>query len=270
MKSQQNWDIVFSADNVATATLLVMRRKHLLRCPVVCLLIGVPDWLEGAKPDQRDNTLHYLSAADCIVVLGKAEVTYLRSNGLTQTRFLPFGIDTEFWAPTGESIGDYFFALGSDTGRDYETLIQACPYPLKIMTRLRDLTKDPIPPNITIVRTGELAEARTFISRARVVVVPLKDRLQPSGQSTVLQAMAMSKPVILTQTRGTWTEQLRDTENCIYVRPGDTNGLHAAIEMILNDSVSKEIGSRARRTVVEFFNIRHLVDGWMKIISEVL
>ena len=270
MASQGSWDVVLSADNVATATLLVLRQRRQLHCPVVCLLIGVPDWLESAKPEQRANTLCCLSAADRLVVLGMAEASYLGGKGLTQTNFLPFGVDTEFWAPTGEPVEDYVLGIGSDSGRDYETLIQACPYPLRILTRLRDLTRDPIPPNVSVVRGGGLAEARALISRARLVVVPLKDRLQPSGQSTVLQAMAMSKPVILTRTRGTWTDQLRDRENCIYVRPGDTKGLQDAIESLSNDGTAREIGLRARATVREFFDTRHLADGWMRIIREVL
>jgi len=270
MTLQRDWNLVLSADNVATATLLVMRRKGFLGCPIVCLLIGVPDWLEGAKPDQRANTLHYLSASDRVAVLGTAEAKYLKENGLTQTRFLSFGIDTEFWSPTGESAEDYILAVGSDPGRDYETLVRACPYPLKILTKLHDFTNDKIPSNVTVIRGGGLLEARALISRARVVIVPLKDRLQPSGQSSVLQAMAMAKPVILTQTQGTWTDQLRDGENCIYVRPGDAKSMQDAIELMLSDSASRKIGSRARATVLKFFDIQQLVEGWMRIVTEVL
>ena len=57
---------------------------------------------------------------------------------------------------------------------------------------------------------------------AAVVVVPVKDVPQPSGQSVTLQASACARPVVLTRTRGLWDpDGLRDGDNVLLVPPGD-------------------------------------------------
>ena len=128
--AQKHHDVALSVDNVATATLLALRRHRGYGPKIVCLLIRVADWLESSSSGQRERTLAYLAGADRLLALGHAEVDYLQACGLAQTRFLPFGVDTDFWSPSGEGIEDYVFAVGSDGGRDFDTLVRACPYPL--------------------------------------------------------------------------------------------------------------------------------------------
>ena len=267
--AQDNYDVALSVHNGATATLLWLRQQRHFRPRIICLLIGLADWLERAKPDTRRQTLQYLAGADCLLALGPAEVEFLRSCGLAQTRFLPFGVDTEYWAPTGEPMSGYVLAVGSDPSRDFDTLLRACTYPLRIMTRARHLINVPIPPNVSFVQ-GDTDALRRLYAKARVVVVPLKDRLQPSGQNTVLQAMAMGKPVILTRTRGTWTDKLRDGQNCVYVPPYDPRALTEAIDFLCDSSNAKEIGKQARNTVQKYFDARNLAEAIAASVHEVV
>ena len=66
------------------------------------------------------------------------------------------------------------------------------------------------------------AELRTLYNNSKVVVVPLKQTYQPSGQSAVLQAMACGKAVILTETFGTWDINFfKHNYNIIFIKPND-------------------------------------------------
>ena len=101
-------------------------------------------------------------------------------------------------------------------------------------------------------------ELRELYRGACVVVIPLKDVDQPSGQSATLQAMACGKAVILTRTRGLWeTEYMKHMETCYLVEPGDVSGLKKAIAFMENSPREvRRIGQNARRLVERRYNVR--------------
>ena len=92
---------------------------------------------------------------------------------------------------------------------------------------------------------------REAFRSAAVVVVPVKDVPQPSGQSVTLQASACGRPVVLTRTRGLWDpEALRDGENVLLVPPADPDALAEAVNRVLADpSTAESLGRSARATV---------------------
>jgi len=256
--AQSEFDVALSMNVTATATLLALKKQGRFNIPIICLLVGTADWLESAPRHVRDEAVDYLSRADGLLAVGHAEVEYLRSLGLEQAEYLPFGIDADYWSPVDVPIEDYVLAIGSDHYRDFDTLVKACPYPMKIMTRNLGLVTVPIPENVTFVQ-GDTADMKQLIAQARVTVVPLQNSLQPSGQNTIMQAMAMEKPVIISRTRGTWTDILEDGKNCVYVPHSDVQALNEAIHRLFDDpSLSIKIGRNARKAVLEHFEVRHL------------
>jgi glycosyltransferase involved in cell wall biosynthesis len=98
------------------------------------------------------------------------------------------------------STGDYIFS-GGDSMRDYATLFRAVEglkMPVVIATRLKIESSIKVPPNVTIKPVSN-AEFRRLLAGARLVVVPLRmDRIRTSGQQSYLNAMALGKPVIVT------------------------------------------------------------------------
>jgi glycosyltransferase involved in cell wall biosynthesis len=169
----------------------------------------------------------------------------------------PFGVDLSFWIPGArpgeprdETEEPYVLAVGNDSRRDYDTLVEAAR---GAAWRLTIVTQRPLPPvipdNVTVIRGSYAegvsdAELRDLYRNASCVVVPLKSGLQPSGQSVTLQAMACGTPVVLTRTPGLFdAERLRDGEQLLLVEPGDPSVLRAAIERLLADA-----GLRVRQT----------------------
>ena len=167
-----------------------------------------------------------------------------------------FGVDTEFWTP-GDNEGDYVLAVGNDERRDYELLVRvAAKMKEKVIIVTRRKINADIPSNVEILKGGWHEEAltdeklRNLYRNARLVVIPLVDSPQPSGQSVCLQAMACGKPVVLTQTEGLWSHtMMRGDENVIFVPPGNEKALFNTInKLFINSEQRKKIGSSARQT----------------------
>jgi glycosyltransferase involved in cell wall biosynthesis len=102
------------------------------------------------------------------------------------------------------------------------------------------------------------ADLRHIYRRAACVVIPLADKdSSPVGQSVCLQAMSCGKPVVMTKTRATWSDALRDGENIIFVPPNDPDALAQAANRLLADpSLRARMGDAGRDTVLRHFQIR--------------
>lgn len=168
-----------------------------------------------------------------------------------------FGVDAKFWRPDRQQSGDYILAVGNDGRRDYALLLQlARQMKERFVVVTRQNLIDP-PPNVEQIRgdwhSQALSDAglRKLYQDAKVVVTPLQESVQPSGQSVCLQAMACGKPVVLTKTSGLWSqEMMRDGENVLLVPPGDLEALHQAVSHVIdNPDISENLGKNARCTV---------------------
>lgn len=180
----------------------------------------------------------------------------------------PFGVDGRFWSPGPElGLGDGVLAIGSDGHRDWKTLLMAAP---AIDADIRIVTAHPepaaLPPNVRWQaadwhrRLLSDVEIRDAYRAAAVVVVPVEDVPQPSGQSVTLQASACARPVVLSRTRGLWDpEGLRDGENVLLVPPGDAEALAAEVRRLLADRGNAHAIGRAARIGIEE---RSTVEGY--------
>ena len=154
-----------------------------------------------------------------------------------------FGVDDSFWVPAAdESQRIGVLAVGNDGRRDYETLVAAArlipEIPFTIVTRL-DAPND-LPANVRW-RRGDWKEnalsdggLRELYRESACVVVPLKESLQPSGQSVAMQAMMCGAPVVITQTEGWWgSDVIRHGMEVSLVSPRNQDMLADAIRQSL-------------------------------------
>ena len=98
---------------------------------------------------------------------------------------------------------------------------------------------------------------------ARVVVLPVRENSYSGATTTLLQAMACAKPVVVTRTaaiaRG---YHLEDGANCRLVAPGDLAALEQAVTGVLDDpALAAGLGLQGRETVE-----RHLT--WARYANE--
>src|SRR5262249_50832757 len=173
-------------------------------------------------------------------------------------RYVPFKINglPHILEMTPNEEG-YIFC-GGRSHRDFRTLFEAVkdlPYPVKVVTcseadmnphgsSMRGLS---VPPNVEILRRD--SDQRFFLdcmAGATLVVLPLvKDSQTQAGIGVYIQAMALSKCVIISSGRGV-SDVL--TDQALLVPPGDPTELRSAIVRLWSDDALRaEYSQRAYR-----------------------
>lgn len=240
-------------------------------------IVGIHCGILNVQPNRCQRIqVRFLLRRMWSVVLGEAELEPIKRMfgvGDDRIKVNPFGVDTDFWTPD-DSVADegYLLSVGNDPRRDYELLRRvAARLRRRVIVISRRRIHGALPPNFE-QRSGSWheeiltdEELRDMYRKAALVVIPLKDTLQPSGQSACLQAMACGKAVVLTSTRGLWSRTLiTDGENIALVPPGDEEALKNRIEALLHDpDRGRSLGRRARATVVAHFAIQSFAQGML-------
>lgn len=222
---------------------------------VVVMTMGL---IEPEAPRLRRRALARALSGATLAVLSRPEAEWLRAvmpPGLAIRDFV-FGPDLGFWTPGAAPAADAdVLSVGNDRARDFATLVAAWREEFPRLTIITSLPVTARRANIRVLR-GDWRhmlisdpEMREHIRRARLVVVPVRETIQPSGQSFALQAMACGRPVVLSANRGLWdAAQLRRHEACRLVPPGDPAALAEAVAALLARPAEAEaMGARARR-----------------------
>jgi glycosyltransferase involved in cell wall biosynthesis len=259
-------DLVFVSTNTLGLGLGVLHRLGFLRTRIMFIAMGLVEpstptrWRRVYRWALRD--VHVLSLAQCdaemlSAVLGRP------------IDYLPFGVDRDFWQASTWVDGDYVLSIGNDRHRDYDTLLRAWrpEFPLlRIVTRLPVRT---CAPNVEVIygdwhqQSLSDTEVRKLIQQASFIVLPIKNTVQPSGQSAALQAMACGKTVLLTDFPGLWNRDLmRDGATCVFAgAPGDIESLTAAVTVLCSEPERRvEIGTAARKMVESELNSQRMAE----------
>src|SRR5262249_52907489 len=108
-----------------------------------------------------------------------------------------------------------------------------------------------LPPNVSLETDISVADVRDRLGAARAVALPVSENSYSGATTTLLQAMAMAKPVAVSRTDAIATGyRLEDGANCRLVPPGDRVAFERAVLNVLAGAdASVELGIRARETV---------------------
>ena len=160
---------------------------------------------------------------------------------------------------------EFILAIGNDNSRDWETLIDSWD---KSLPRLKIVTSKPLninKSNIQIIKeTGEKfltdKQIRSLYNGSRLVVVPLKETIQPSGQSVCLQAMSCGKPVIISKISGLWDySKLIHKENVFLTQSENSSLLNESIKELLSDkNLQEKLSKNGRELVNKMYNIKRM------------
>jgi glycosyltransferase involved in cell wall biosynthesis len=255
-------DVVLSTVDTVGIPLVLAKRAGLVRQPLVYVAIGLPERLVRLR-GARMRRLYADALARCaaVVAYSEAERDALAQflaveERATRVEFVPFGVDTTAFVPSGGSGTTDVVSVGADPQRDFELLLQAAmQLPdasfLLVTTAERARSLSPLPPNVVVETDLPFDEMRRRLEGARVVALPVRENSYSGATTVLLQAMALAKPVVVTRTSAIATGYgLADGDNVRLVSPGDAGSFVRAVVDVLRDGLhARALGSRARATV---------------------
>jgi glycosyltransferase involved in cell wall biosynthesis len=220
---------------------------------------------------------------------------------------LPYQADTTFWQPQPEVKEERLICSAGLEFRDYPTLVEAVDgLDVRLVIgaashwskRRNTAAETGTPANVEVDRFDYFA-LRKLYARAAIVVVPLDDVDFQAGVTTILEAMAMAKPVIVTHslgqtdvvedrrtiTRGAHPRRrpeslmhrvaesagLQIQPNGFYVPPNDPAALRRAIEYLLDRPDERaRLGAAGRSTVERLATLENYVARLSALVDEAI
>jgi len=208
---------------------------------------------------------------DKLFFLGYPE--YLNAINLHQENnkifYRPFCVDVSFWTQysnTENFMNRDILFIGNDGNRNYELLLEIATlmndYNFSFVSSNTKLTNSNLK-NIKVFNgnwsVGKYDDLyiKNIYQKSSLVILPINNSYQPSGQSVALQAMSMGKSVMISKTKGFWSEfDFQHKENIIFVDSNDANEWKKEIEYYFeNMNISNQISKKSRNLVREKYNL---------------
>jgi glycosyltransferase involved in cell wall biosynthesis len=199
-----------------------------------------------------------------VVVFGRAQLDHLREHYGDRVKpvFVHHRADVRFYDPATPALGTpprepYVLAIGDDVSRDFDTLVRACGADRPLGKLLADRGArcvihtrrelGALPPRVERSRRSlSHVELRDLYRDAAAVVLPLHDLVHAGGVNSLVEAMAMARPLVVSRSRGL-ADYVQDGVTAVAVAPGDGDGLGAAVAGLLSDPArAAALGAAAR------------------------
>ncbi len=257
----------------STLLILLLRRLCHFRPPIV--IWEVP-WSPGWAYRERVSRLA-IPRADCSVVFSSSQIQLVRSvyGQHTPVVFLPFCIDVEFYRPLPKVPGvrPYILSCGMDPGRDFAILLDvsgAIPADITIKAGRTFAPNRSTPANVTITRDHmSYLRYRDLYAGAAIVVVTTHNTPNASGVTSLMEAMAMGKPVVVSDNPAL-RDYLPPPDAGVVIPVGDRAALQAAILGLLSDPAKAEkMGQAARAFALKNFHPKRHFQAVATLLNDV-
>jgi glycosyltransferase involved in cell wall biosynthesis len=256
---------VFEREAIPTLWLRSLRIWPFTRPRIAVLAVWLVDVIAQASPRKVRRYRKLFRHVDVLICLSSNQRQLLQEQlGISRDRIevVHYGVDTDFFVPEDGLEDVDVVAVGHDRGRDWPVLMDAIRHSnvsVRIVCEPERLDGLDVPPTVEAVGTVDRTTYRDLLRRARVVCVPTRDVPYPTGQSVALEAMAMTKCVVLTQTDATREYYEVDGGLGVLVPPGDARRLRDALVMAISDPDRRcAIGQRAAAAVQTRFSARKM------------
>jgi len=269
----KNYDLVFGS-----SLIYLMPLQKIFRAKTKFVLLNI--YLNRLLSSHKSNFLKFyllkflMKGLDGIVCLSHFQRDYLiKHYNLPEEKviFIPLGVDVDFhkYVPD-EERNDFILSVGSDEGRDYQTVIKVA----KLMPELNFVivcgyknTKNliDIPQNVKILYYISPQALRELYSRARILLLVTYGDNQMkgadcSGQTVLLDAMASGLPVIATQ-KASLADYVENNQEIIITHPNSPQELKEKIELLLtNQNFREQLTQTAGKKVAANFSSRLMAE----------
>ncbi len=210
---------------------------------------------------------------DNLIFIGNSEYEYAKKifkNHEKKICFLPFGVDSKFWSSS--NLNDYknlpILFIGNDGNRDFDFLIKlAKATPNENFIIISDFFEKSYIDNLDLnnldfykgswnkkLLTDDFL--KSMYKNAKFTIVPLKNSIQPSGQSVSLQSMSMGTPVIITKTDGFWDDEyFVNKENIFFLEENLIENWQKAIsELNNNEMLYSNLSIEGKKLISKHFD----------------
>ena len=278
------WQILF-AGKVALSLLRTRKKPSVVYCTeefpglylvamlcFVCRKVPVVLLIHNVSSKKRQVFLQrglFRARINQLLCLSETSATILKGLGVDPTRLHVIGsrVDCDFFSPVTTAEPALIVSAGA-INRDYNTLLEACAGLDVHVTIAADTAWRHSLGKLPEEMSGERFEMRSFgnyrnlrdlYARSTLMVVPLVEGQFASGQTVILEGMAMGKAVSTTDIAGR-SDFIDDGVNGVYVPSHNVDALRAAIAALLGDPRRRErLAEAGRVAAVEKYKVEHYV-----------
>jgi len=241
MLRQKNVSAIVSVHEISAVFLLAIRLLGFKGPPILIINFGLLH-RKSQSGFRRWIWRKLLPSADAIVSLVKAQsetVSNVFRVPLARCHFVPMPLDAAFFEkvdPLDEK--DFVLAVGTNDGKDFETLLEALPLGESLVIVTDGFNAAKIRAHrcfgagIQVREAVPAVELRELYRQAKLVVIPLADTAHGSGHTVLMENMALGKILIVSASRS-MRGYLEDGVNAISVPVGDPRALRKALQSVL-------------------------------------
>lgn len=174
--------------------------------------------------------------------------------------FIPFYVDESFWKNKFNPKRNGVLFVGNDSNREFNKVVELANYFKDInftiiskQLKISDFTGKNV--NFISGSWGNQqisdSELRKIYTKSKLVIIPLIDSFQPSGQSVTLQAMATKTPVLISSTKGFWdNKNFTDYHNIFFNFENTLESWKKKIqELYYNDELLSNVSNNSFKTI---------------------
>ena len=210
----------------------------------------------------------------------KAEEYYSK---FAPSKFIPWGVDVGLFDGKPPKIipNKPFFLATGKTYRDYKTLVKAAKEVIAEVRIIGPNIQKPkdLPPNVNWIDTSsdppdqaiDYLTLREWYAQCTAVCIPLSgDADDTCGYTNMLEAMAMRKPVLMTQSGCLHINPQSDFFG-MHIKPRDTMGwVHAMNNLLQDHTNTLRMGNQGREIVERDFTIERFNKDILGFIETIL
>ncbi len=243
-------DIIIAVFEGPALPLVLMRRLLAFGVPIVVWDLGLTEtWKLRMRVLDR-----VVPRVDGIFVLSASQQPYIQRRWGRQSEVIGQHVDTGFFAPITPVPQGPVLTIGEDVGRDYATFLAAAQgLDADFLAKTRKIRpEDVVPARVRVMRERlDYRGLRALYDQSRFVVMPLHPVLNASGVSSILEASAMGRALVVSE-----VDSIRDFivpgETCLTVPCGDVAALRAAIQRLLDEpQTCARLGANGRKFMEE-------------------
>lgn len=236
--TQRHSSVVVATTEASAFVPLLLRRLGLLRRPVITVSVAIlrPSYGQGWR---RRVVGWLLGRSDLVLVYARAQTeSTARTLNLPahRVRFVPLGVDTDFFRPRPNNVPPIacpnVLSVGTNEGKDYPTLLRALSKEQVCLVVTDEANAAAVRSTRTdgtvqLASNVKIRDLRDLYAGAEKCVIPLREIPYSSGQTVLLEQMAMGADVTVTD-----VSAVRDYVGDVarLVPEGDSDSLKRALQ----------------------------------------